>query len=383
MSGELLAGRLSRGMIRGFFSMLLFGSIALTSSVSSAAQLTLGWVDNSGGTAGFRIERKAGSTGTYAQIATTPAGVTSYIDATVAAGATFCYRVRATNSSGNSGYSNEACGAAPAGLSVTIAKAGSGSGTVVSSPAGISCGSDCTESFAAGTVVTLTASPASGSGFGGWTGGCAGTAPCVVTGNTSVNVTATFLDTTRPTASIGSPANGATVSGTVSVAVTAADNVGVTRVELWVDGALAMTDTAAPWSFAWASGSKPNGTHALVARAYDAAGNVGVSGTVNVTVNNAVADTTAPTVSISSPGNGATVSGTVSVAVTAADNVGVTRVELWVDGALAMTDTAAPWVFAADSRSSPDKWYVIVARAYDAAGNVRTSLPVNVQVRNR
>ena len=57
----------------------------------------------------------------------------------------------------------------PYGVSVSV----SGPGSVTSSPAGISCGTDCSESFASGTVVMLTATPASGATFAGWTGACA------------------------------------------------------------------------------------------------------------------------------------------------------------------------------------------------------------------
>ena len=94
-------------------------------------------------------------------------------------------------------------------------------------------------------------------------------------------------DTTPPTTSITSPANGATVSGTVTVSATASDSVGVTRVELFVDGGLAGTDTSSPYSFAWNTATVSNGGHSLQTRAYDAAGNVGTSSVVNVNVSNA------------------------------------------------------------------------------------------------
>jgi hypothetical protein len=73
------------------------------------AQLTRDWVDNAGGTANFVVERKTGSTGTYARIATTGIGVITYTDSTVVAGITYCYRVKASNALGESSYSNEAC----------------------------------------------------------------------------------------------------------------------------------------------------------------------------------------------------------------------------------------------------------------------------------
>src|SRR5581483_5417536 len=67
-----------------------------------------------------------------------------------------------------------------------------GSGTVSSTPAGINCGSGCTADFAVGTVVQLSATPAVGSAFAGWSGACSGTATCTVTVNAASSVTATF-----------------------------------------------------------------------------------------------------------------------------------------------------------------------------------------------
>jgi hypothetical protein len=93
-------------------------------------------------------------------------------------------------------------------------------------------------------------------------------------------------DTTPPTVSIGNPANGATVSGTTTITASASDNVGVTRVEFLVDGALLSTDTSAPYSASWNTTSATNGSHAITARAFDAANNQTTSSVVNVTVNN-------------------------------------------------------------------------------------------------
>jgi hypothetical protein len=84
-----------------------------------------------------------------------------------------------------------AVGGAPQPL--TVVRTGTGAGTVASSPAGIACGSTCGASFPGGTVVTLTATPAPGSAFEGWSGGgCSGTGPCVITINEATSVTATF-----------------------------------------------------------------------------------------------------------------------------------------------------------------------------------------------
>ena len=75
---------------------------------------------------------------------------------------------------------------------LTVAKVGTGSGTVTSSPAGINCGDDCSETYDQGTSVTLTATPASGCIFTGWSGACSGTGACTVTTNAAKSVTATF-----------------------------------------------------------------------------------------------------------------------------------------------------------------------------------------------
>jgi hypothetical protein len=93
-------------------------------------------------------------------------------------------------------------------------------------------------------------------------------------------------DTTPPTTSITAPAGGATVSGTTSVTASASDNVGVTKVEFYLDGALQTTDTTSPYSWSWNTTTAANGSHTLQSKAYDAAGNVGSSSTITVTVSN-------------------------------------------------------------------------------------------------
>ena len=75
---------------------------------------------------------------------------------------------------------------------VSVSLAGEGSGSVTSDPAGISCPGDCTEPYTYGTVVTLTATPAVGSTFAGWSGACTGTGTCVVTVDAGKTVVATF-----------------------------------------------------------------------------------------------------------------------------------------------------------------------------------------------
>jgi hypothetical protein len=198
--------------------------------------------------------------------------------------------------------------------------------------------------------------------------------------SSSVTVTVNNPDTTVPTASISSPSNNATINGTVSVTATASDNVGVAKVEFYVNASLQATDTSSPYSFSWNTTSVANGSYTLSAKAYDAASNVGSSANVSVTVNNT--DTTVPTVSISSPSNSATINGTVSVTATASDNVGVAKVEFYVNGALQATDTSSPYSFSWNTTSVANGSCTLSAKAYDAAGNVGQSQNVALIVIN-
>ena len=97
-----------------------------------AAQLQLTWTDNSTNENGFAIERATGTTGTFAQVGTTAATLTAYSDSGLADATTYCYRVRAFNAAGYSGYSNVACGTTGQTVALAVVEGGTGSGTVTS-----------------------------------------------------------------------------------------------------------------------------------------------------------------------------------------------------------------------------------------------------------
>jgi len=179
-------------------------------------------------------------------------------------------------------------------------------------------------------------------------------------------------DSTPPTVSISSPTGG-TVSGTVSVAVNASDNVGVTRVDLLVNGAVVASDTAAPFSFTWDASSRVGTSPTLVAQAYDAAGNSASSSAVTVSVTSgappSTPDSTPPSVTITNPVNGSRVSGMVNVKVSASDNVAVSSLSLSIDGKSVATSNQSSITY----KWSPSKGsHTISAVARDPSGNQAT-----------
>jgi hypothetical protein len=163
-----------------------------TYNLAFAVQLTVSWSDNSTGEDGFRIERRISTSGTYLQLANVASNITTFTDVNLANSTSYCYRILAFNSSGNSPYSNESCATTPAANFVlTISRAGSGSGVVTSSPSGVNCGTDCTEAYVNGSVVNLIPVAEPGSVFAGWSGSADCTDGTVIV-NSAMSCTATF-----------------------------------------------------------------------------------------------------------------------------------------------------------------------------------------------
>ena len=185
---------------------------------ATASQLILTWDDNSTNETGFSVERSTGATGVFEEVGGTGPDVTTYVDVAVADATTYCYRVRAFNATEYSDYSNTACATTPQVFGLAVAKIGAGSGTVISTPDGIICGSSCSGTFPSGTSVILNATPANGSIFTGWSGeNCAGTGPCTVTITSATALTAAFdmapVSLTVSNAGTGSGAVSSTPAG--------------------------------------------------------------------------------------------------------------------------------------------------------------------------
>ena len=182
-----------------------------------------------------------------------------------------------------------------------------------------------------------------------------------------------------PAVTLTQPADGATFvsPATVNLAATASDADGtVTKVEFFNGTAKLGEDTTAPYSFTWSG--VPAGSYTLTARATDDVGGTTTSAASRITVSS----NTPPTVSITSPANGAVFAWkpTITVTATASDPDGnVTRVEFRDGTTLLNTDTTAPYAFT--WRNVPQGNHVLTARATDNAGAVTTSSPVSITVR--
>ncbi len=176
-------------------------------------------------------------------------------------------------------------------------------------------------------------------------------------------------DSSAPTVSVTETGT----SGTITLNAKASDNVGVTAVEFYIDGQLKSSSNVTPYSVSVNSTSLANGSHSLTARAFDAAGNVGNSAPLSFTINNtAGGDTTPPTVTAKESGT----SGVITLSASASDNVGVSKVEFYVDNVLKGSSGAAPYAITLDSTTLSAGSHALTARAYDAANNSALSAPV-------
>jgi chitodextrinase len=203
----------------------------------------------------------------------------------------------------------------------------------------------------------------------------------------TVNNSTSTTDTTAPSA----PSNLRTTStGTNSAALAwgaSTDNVGVTGYHVWRGDAnysnWIQIATVSASTLNFTDNSLSSGTsYTYGVRAFDAAGNVSASSNTIKVVTNA-GDTTAPTVNVTAPAAGATVSGTTVISANASDNVGVKNVQFKLDGTLLGSQlTTAPYGVSWDTTKVANGSHTLTAIAADAAGNTASS-SVTVTVNNQ
>ena len=191
-------------------------------------------------------------------------------------------------------------------------------------------------------------------------------------------------DTTPPSIAITSPTAGSTVTGTVTVQSSASDTggSGVKEVEYYLDGLGGVslgTVTAAPFSVAWNTDTVATGTHTIWAVARDHAGNVSSAASVAVSVfrPTLAALTLSPAGTITVTRRSTT---TFTAAITNSPSYAIARVEFIVGGVIICTDVSAPYACAWKAPNGA-RTVSVVARAYDAQGNVTSSNTVTVRVK--
>src|SRR5206468_2475353 len=189
-------------------------------------------------------------------------------------------------------------------------------------------------------------------------------------------------DTTPPSVPTGLTASAVSSSQIKLSWAASSDNVGVSGYRVYRNGTQIATTSATSFPN---TGLSPSTTYTYAVAAFDAAGNLSAQSSPASATTPAAPDTTPPTVSITSPANGRTVSGIVMVTANASDNVGVVGVRFLLDnGVSGSADvTTAPYSVSWNTAAASDGSHTITAVARDAAGNLSApSAPVTVTVAN-
>ncbi len=192
-------------------------------------------------------------------------------------------------------------------------------------------------------------------------------------------------DTIPPTVVIRAPSSGADVTGLFAITGTAQDNVALSALSIQIDNHPFMNvPVSSTWSYIYDSAALSTGIHSVTAQAVDTSSNTALSAMVLFNVRRDPApDTTPPALAISSPAGGSTISGYAVLTVPVSDDVGVTRVDLDVDGVLLYSSASS---FVSAVINIPVKTYdisngsrVFKVTAYDASGNhSQASVTLNV-----
>ena len=192
-------------------------------------------------------------------------------------------------------------------------------------------------------------------------------------------------DNVLPTGFIAQPYAGQSVSGNVEILISAFDNIGVTSVDLYINGENIISLTDLPYSYLWNTDNySEDNEHFISAKINDEHGNFFNVQPIAVTVNNdpSANDNIPPVISILSPVTGTTVGDTVQVWIYAQDNIGIEQVLLTID-TLEFTLTDSPYVFLWGTYEYPNEsTHLISAIAIDSSNNQTTAQSISVTVEN-
>jgi uncharacterized repeat protein (TIGR01451 family) len=187
------------------------------------------------------------------------------------------------------------------------------------------------------------------------------------------------ISTTGIGTTLLSPTDDTIATGTISVSATATSTVGIASVQFYLDGSqLGSAVTSSPYTISWDTTMASDGSHSLYSEATDNNSNIASSSEITITVDN-----TPPSVSITSPTSGTTVSGTTSITASSSDAItGVSSVSFYLDGSFLGESTSSPYSINWDTTQTSNASHNLTAIATDSAGNATTSQAIPVTVYN-
>jgi hypothetical protein len=402
-----------------------FAQVAAPSNLSATAvssnQINLSWTDNSTKSTqgvGFKIERGSSSSGPWAEISTVAANATSYSNTGLSASTTYYYRIRAYNVPNGknkpteySAYSNTASATTQSGTAIPNAPSSLSAAAVSSSQINLNWADNSSNE----TGFKIERATSSG---GPWSQIATVGVNVKTYSNTGLTASTTYYYHVHAYNASGDSAACNTASATTQSGTSdpyapsnlTAAAISTSQINLnWIDNSSnengfaieRALSSAGPWSNIATLGTNmtsysntglsPATTYYYRVRAYTQTKIRGkwvteysaYSNTAGATTTgSAPGDTTPPTVSITSPASGTTytTAQTVTITASASDNVGVTRVEFYDASTLKGTDTTNTYTYNWTFTASDNGTHNWIARAYDAAGNVRSSSTVSLNV---
>jgi len=184
-------------------------------------------------------------------------------------------------------------------------------------------------------------------------------------------------DDAVPTVNITNPDDSVTVSGEITIVADASDDVGVNQVDFYIGGVWLADDTTLPYSCSWGTTTVLDGSHTITATATDTIGQT-ASDTITVNVDNV---DNPPEIEITSPDDGAIVSGVIDITADASDDKDVSKVDFYINGVWLADDTTSPYSCSWDTTTVSDGLHTITATATDTIGQT-ASHTIGVTVDN-
>ena len=204
--------------------------------------------------------------------------------------------------------------------------------------------------------------------------------------STAITVHLDNYDNINPSGLIMYPYAGQIISGQQTISVLAEDNFGIDSVDFFINSVLVYSDFEEPYEYDWNTEFEfEDANHIIGSIITDLAGNQFEIPSISVFVNNIPNDNVPPTISISNPVSGQTVSGSINFTVNVDDNVGIAQVEFFIDGYSLGVVTEEPYSYLWDTTSNIGAHgdeHALSAIVIDTAGNTSFSQPILVIVAN-